>query len=319
MKTTQRSAVVGVFNDHADADRAVADLRRAGFREDQIGVATKDPEGAVAKANEKGTKWEEGAGIGILAGAGIGSLVGLGVLSNIIPVVGPVLFTGTMAVLLANAAGGAAIAGIVGALIGMGVPEEEAHYYEGEFKSGRTIVTVKTEDRATEALAIMQRYGAYNKDTAQVGMTGEKYGAQTTGTRGQQTMKLHEEELHARKQPVHTGEVRVHKEVVTEHKTLDVPVKREEVVIERRPVEGHVASSANIREGETIRIPVSEEKVRVEKEQVVKEEVRVGKRQVQETEHVGGTVRKEQVRVDKEGDVEVHDKASDTRSNKNRR
>lgn len=77
----------------------------AGFREDQIGVATKDPEGAVAKANEKGTKWEEGAGIGILAGAGIGSLVGLGVLSNIIPVVGPVLFTGTMAVLLANAAG----------------------------------------------------------------------------------------------------------------------------------------------------------------------------------------------------------------------
>ena len=44
--------------------------------------------------------------------------------------------------------------------------------------------------------------------------------------------------------------------------------------------------------------------MRVEKEPVVKEEIEVGKRQVQETEQVSGTVRREEARVESEGDVE---------------
>ena len=35
----QQSTIVGVFEDRQQADRAVDDLRRAGFRDDQIGVA----------------------------------------------------------------------------------------------------------------------------------------------------------------------------------------------------------------------------------------------------------------------------------------
>ena len=53
-----------------------------------------------------------------------------------------------------------------------------------------------------------------------------------------------------------------------------------------------------------------EEQVRVEKTPVVKEEVTVGKRQVHETEQVGGTVRKEEVRVEKQGDVDVHSRGT---------
>ena len=47
-----------------------------------------------------------------------------------------------MGVLLSNAAAGAAVAGLAGALIGYGIPEDEAKYYQGEFEAGRTIVTV---------------------------------------------------------------------------------------------------------------------------------------------------------------------------------
>ena len=122
---------------------------------------------------------------------------------------------------------------------------------------------------------------------------------------GQGTMQLREEELHARKQPVEKGDVRVRKEVVTEHQTLDVPVQREEVVIERHPVAGKPAAGSDIRPGEEIWIPVKEEEVHVEKHPIVREEVSVGKRQVQDTQKVEGTVRKEQVRIDKEGDVTV--------------
>jgi uncharacterized protein (TIGR02271 family) len=120
-----------------------------------------------------------------------------------------------------------------------------------------------------------------------------------------QKIQVREEELQAQKRPVEAGEVRVRKEVTTEHKTLEVPVRHEEVVIERHPVSGQRASSADIREGEEVRIPVMDEEVDVQKRAVVKEEVSVGKRVVQDTERVGGEVRKEHVRVEREGDVDV--------------
>ena len=119
------------------------------------------------------------------------------------------------------------------------------------------------------------------------------------------TIQLREERLKVSKTPVETGNVHVRKEVHTDHQTIDVPVEREEVVIERRPASGH-AAGGEIR-NEEIRIPVKEEKVNVSKETVVKEEVSVGKRKVQDTERVSGTVRKEELKVDRHGDVDVED------------
>jgi len=50
---------------------------------------------------------------------------------------------------------------------------------------------------------------------------------------------------------------------------------------------------------------VKEERVRVTKKPVVTEEVTVGKRKVQDTKHVSETVRKEELKVDKKGDIDV--------------
>jgi hypothetical protein len=150
MAAKERSTVVGVFSDRAQADRAVEELRRAGFSNDQIGVAGREESHTSTTTAGEGTKAGEGATAGAIAGAGVGGLVGLGILAGIIPAVGPVIAGGTLAVILANAAGGLVIGGIVGALIGMGIPEEEAHYYEGEFKTGRTIVTVRANGRSDE-------------------------------------------------------------------------------------------------------------------------------------------------------------------------
>jgi uncharacterized protein (TIGR02271 family) len=117
-------------------------------------------------------------------------------------------------------------------------------------------------------------------------------------------IQVREEELQAHKQLVETGAVRVRKEVVTEHRTLEIPVQREEVVIERQAPTGEPV--------EEIRIPVREEQVTVEKRPVVKEEVTVGKRVVQDIEQVGGEVRKEVVRVEREGDVDIHGNGTGT-------
>src|SRR5919202_2219742 len=52
-----------------------------------------------------------------------------------------------------------------------------------------------------------------------------------------ETLQLREEELQARKQPVETGQVQLGKDVVEEERTTEVPVTREEVYVERRPVD----------------------------------------------------------------------------------
>jgi uncharacterized protein (TIGR02271 family) len=119
------------------------------------------------------------------------------------------------------------------------------------------------------------------------------------------SVQLKEERLRAAKENVKAGEVALRKEVVTEQKSMDVPVTHEEVVVERRPVEGRRPATGDIREGETIRVPVHEEQVRLEKQTVVTEEVSLNKRPVTETEHVAGTVRREEARVVTDGDVDV--------------
>jgi uncharacterized protein (TIGR02271 family) len=309
--TTQRTTAVGVFEDRARAQQAVNELRRMGFREDQIGVAARDGT-AVAGTTDvsgKGNKAGTGAATGVAAGAVLGALWGLGIVAGLLPAIGPAIAGGALAAVLSSAAAGAAAAGIVGALIGLGIPEEEARYYEGEFKAGRTLVTVRADGRYDEACAVLRRFGAYDVHTRgearTAAATAPATGARVTAGEAGQKVQVREEELHVHKQPVQTGEVQVRKEVHTEHRNIDVPVKKEEAVVERHPVQGRPAAGADIRSGEEARIPVKEEQAYVQKQPVVKEEVNVGKRTVQVTEQVAGTARKEEVKVEKKGDVEV--------------
>ena len=167
MSTTTSSTAVGVFTDRRQAQQAVADLKRAGFGDDQIGVVSKGHDDATATTTDaKGSHVGEGATVGVAAGAGVGALWALGIVAGMLPAIGPVVAGGIFASILASAVGGAAIAGVAGALIGLGIPEEDAHYYEGEFKSGRTIVTVKAGARYNEAWSILSRGGAYSRATA---------------------------------------------------------------------------------------------------------------------------------------------------------
>ncbi len=137
--------------------------------------------------------------------------------------------------------------------------------------------------------------------------THESSGTGSTRGETERTLQLREEELQARKQTVETGKVRIGKEVVSEQKTLEVPVTHEEVTVERRPVERRPAEGTIGDEDQTIRVPVHEEQVSAEKRAVVTEEINVGKRKVQETKEVSGTVRREEARI--EGDVDVHRKS----------
>jgi hypothetical protein len=166
MTMTDRSTVVGVFELRSEADAAIYELQRAGFRDDQIGFIVRNEDAGTATTVEDGntTEGAPGATVGAVSGGIIGGVIGAAA-ALLIPGIGPAIAGGILVTVLGGAAIGAAAGGIVGALVSMGVPEEEAHYYSGEFHSGRTLVTVKAEGRQQEAINILHHNGGYDAGT----------------------------------------------------------------------------------------------------------------------------------------------------------
>ena len=156
--TGRRATAIGVFEDRPTAERAIDRLRQAGFTSERIGFVWQDPDAEGVR--EEGAQAGEGAATGAITGGVIGGLLGAAA-ALLIPGVGPVVAGGILAASLGGAALGATAGGLVGALVGMGVPEEEARYYQGEFESGRVLVTVEAGDRYDEANEILRTHGGY--------------------------------------------------------------------------------------------------------------------------------------------------------------
>lgn len=255
MATTERPIVLGVFRDRSLAKQAIDELRRAGFRDDEISV-----DGHAARA---------GGLIDHLASTFTGHEAGGGKLSD--------------------------------ELVSKGVPENEADYYQHELEAGSTVVAVESYGHQQEARDILHRFGAYDGSSQQ--------------EEGDRVIPVREEELRVHKQGVATGEVVIRKEVITEEKTITVPVTREELVIERRPGPGQPSDQPVyqgempveiLKDGGTLRIVLREEQVRVEKQTVVKEEIFISKRQIQETRHIEETLRREEAHIEPVGKVNMH-------------
>ncbi|MFL2134545.1 YsnF/AvaK domain-containing protein [Desemzia sp. FAM 24101] len=116
---------------------------------------------------------------------------------------------------------------------------------------------------------------------------------------------LQEERLDVDTNEVQTGEVNIKKNVTEETKTVEVPVKHEEVTIEKRPVTGNESADGVLGDEEEITIPITEEQIEVTKRPVVTDEVVVNKETKEETKEVSETLRKEDLDVDTQGDVTV--------------
>jgi hypothetical protein len=153
--------VVGSFASNQLATDAVAALRQAGFSNADIGLLSRDQGWTEQMKNDlTGTKLEQGAGLGAAGGAVAGAGLGLAVAAGLLPPLGPTIAGGVLVALLASAGGGAATGAIVGGLVGLGIPDDDAAHYEQEFRAGRTLVTVNAGSRAAEAEKILRDRGA---------------------------------------------------------------------------------------------------------------------------------------------------------------
>ncbi|MGI9146509.1 MAG: YsnF/AvaK domain-containing protein [Chloroflexota bacterium] len=119
------------------------------------------------------------------------------------------------------------------------------------------------------------------------------------GQPASRTIELREEQLVPRKQVVESGVVQVRTEVLSAARTLDVSVAREEVFVERAPVERRSAMRALGGQEVVVEIPEYGQQVSLQAYPIVTRELIVSKETVHETRDVTGTVRREVARVER--------------------
>lgn len=128
--------------------------------------------------------------------------------------------------------------------------------------------------------------------------------ASTADDRDQVRVPIHEERLRTTIEPIDLGEVRIHKTVEHVPETVTRLVEREELEIERVPLDRLLDQPVEpYRDGEWLVVPVMEEVLVVTRQLVLTEEVRIRTKRVTEEQEVYEVLRREHVSIE---DATVH-------------
>ena len=139
------------------------------------------------------------------------------------------------------------------------------------------------------------------RDVVDVGLTDRMTASAQVADTDELRIPVMEEELTATVRQQEAGAVRIEKDVITEERTLEVPVTEERIRVERRVVDrAATGADAGAFEETVIEVPLHSEAVDVQKQARVTGEVVVSKEAVQRTERVTDTVRREEVYVDED-------------------
>lgn len=173
-----KHAVYCIAQTRTQAETIVDNLKTAGFRNTEISVLFADKSGTRDFSHEQNTKMPEGATTGGIAGMGLGAALGwlAGIGSLAIPGAGPFIAAGPIMAALGGAAVVGAAGGLIGGLVGMGIPEYEAKLYDGKIQGGNSLISVHTEnsDQVDTVKDIYKRAGAEDINSTYEGSAPEK-------------------------------------------------------------------------------------------------------------------------------------------------
>jgi uncharacterized protein (TIGR02271 family) len=134
------------------------------------------------------------------------------------------------------------------------------------------------------------------KRAAMTNRATAKNDAQTSGEK--LVIPVIAEEIAVGKKVIESGKVRISKRISEHEELVDVPLFREEVRVERVPVNLFVEAPPPVRqEGDTMIIPVVEEQIVIQKKLLLVEELRVRKEVVEHHQPQTVNVRKEEVEI----------------------
>lgn len=158
-----------IFDSHAQAERAVSDLRGLGVRDTQMSVIAHHGGTTTTRSGDGEVTDEHHRNVlrGIIGGGALGA--GLGVAALAIPGVGPLAAAGAIAAsAVPEAIGiGAALGAIGGSLNEVltkhGIDEADATYYNDRMKDGAVLVTVEDDFADSAQVAeVLRRNGGHN-------------------------------------------------------------------------------------------------------------------------------------------------------------
>ena len=152
-------------------------------------------------------------------------------------------------------------------------------------------------------LADLERKGIYKSSIQDIDLNN-------TESENKQKLSLYAEKLDISKESIESGEVVIRREIITEIKTIEVPVSREEMIIER-----HTKNKQELNIVDNIeilaRIVISEEKINISKEIILKEKVEIKKIKVTENQTVSATLLHEELEINETGNVIIEDNLKD--------
>lgn len=161
-----------IFDNHAQAERAVGDLRGLGVRDSQMSVIAHHGGTTTTRSGDGEVTDEHHRNVlrGIIGGGALGA--GLGVAALAIPGVGPLAAAGAIAAsAVPEAIGiGAALGAIGGSLNEVltkhGIDEADATYYNDRMKDGAVLLTVEDDFAdSNQVTEILHRNGGHNATT----------------------------------------------------------------------------------------------------------------------------------------------------------
>jgi uncharacterized protein (TIGR02271 family) len=264
------AVVTSVFPYASDARRALNLLREHQFSSDEVTAAFREP--AATPASSASGRW-------------------FGQLRQ--------LYQGEGG---SEPTGGSGLTEFEAKLAQLDLSEQDAVTLDRELGRGAAIVTVRAGARNQEAEALLEQRGARilrGRDSERAMAAAAAPEPTVTSTpftppRPAEPghIQLFGEVLRVHKEKVSSGDVQVRKEAVTRMETVQVPVTQEHLVVE------HTDGSGRTDPKESIRVPLSEERVHIDKDTVLREEYKVGKREVTQHQSLSDKVRRERLLID---------------------
>lgn len=168
-----KKLTIATFANREDAEKAVNRLNNElQIRYEEISYVYRNTRNEVKEIDPSEVSsptTAEGAVSGAKVGGTVGAIAGIATVAGMIPVVGPIFaagplvaalgLTGAIGATAAGAVTGAAAGGLIGALVNMGVGEENAKRYADRVTSGNVLVAVHT-DESVDAAKVMVSCGA---------------------------------------------------------------------------------------------------------------------------------------------------------------
>lgn len=164
-----------MFDTHAEAERAVSELRSMGLNDSDLSVIAHHGGTTTARSGDGEITDEHHRNVlrGILGGGALGA--GLGVAALAIPGVGPLAAAGAIAAAaVPEAIGVGAVLGAIGGTLNEtltkhGISEDDATYYNDRLTDGAVVVTVEDTGVDTASVRdILYRNGGHNASQARM-------------------------------------------------------------------------------------------------------------------------------------------------------